>query len=121
MTKVARDEHELVANLYGLLSDAITHDIDRRRHLREPFIVPFVIHPDGDENCCLTGLTRDISTEGIGLIHTFPLACKDAALKVFGDNGKPTLLYVKIEWCDPLREGWYVSGGRFIYRFGLAD
>lgn len=116
MATIARTESELVAGLYGLLSDAITHDIERRSKLRDPFIAPVVIYPNGDEGCCLTALTRDISTNGIGLVHAFPLECTDVVIKVFGADGKPTHLYARIEWCNSLGEGWHVSGGRFIYR-----
>ena len=121
MASMARTESELVAGLYGLLSDAITHDIERRSKLRDPFIAPVTIYPNGHENRALSALTRDISTEGIGLVHAFPLECTDVVIKVLGADGKPTHLYVSIQWCKSLGGGWYVSGGRFIYRLSVTE
>lgn len=121
MLTMARSDSELVASLYDLLYDAISHDVERRDKLREPFVAPVIIQPNGDPASKVTGFSRDISTDGIGLLHPVPLECKDVAITVCGRNRNPTLLYIKIEWCQPFGEGWYFSGGRFIYRPSETD
>ena len=116
MKTTERNAYELEAGLYGLLAEAISRDVERRSQQREPFMAPVAIQRGAGKGGCLTGFTRDISVEGIGLIHAFPLEREEIVVKVFGADEKTTLLYVKIEWCDPIGEGWYISGGRFIYR-----
>ena len=117
MASVERTENELVSGLFGLLNEAIAHDVDCRVQLCDPYVSPVVIYLDKDQTQCLTGVTRNISTTGVGLVHSRPIACRELKIEILGDTQEPTLLYVKIESCESLCDGWYVSHGRFIDQF----
>lgn len=106
----------LQAAVYEILADAIDQDINRRGNRREPLLTSVLIQPDEESDRWLTGLTRDVSPEGIGLIHFFPLECGECVIKVTYPNRKPKLLKIKIQWCRPFGDGWYISGGLFIAR-----
>ena len=123
MSTISRTERELTASLFSLLYDAISTDVEQRSHLREALTAPVsILLSDGYR---LSGVTRDISLDGIGLVHAVPIECQEVVVRVFDNNEKPTLLYADIKWCHAIGRGWFVSGGKFIYRispdFQLPD
>ncbi len=106
----------LRAAVYELLSQALNEGIEGRNRLREPFLAPVFIQPEGDSGPSLTGFSRDVSAEGIGLLHSFPLDPKDIVVVFSGPNRKRVKLQIRIAWCKSFGDGWYISGGRFVAR-----
>jgi hypothetical protein len=98
-----------------LLSQALNQEIERRGCQREPFLAPVFIQPKGDSGPSLTAFSRDVSSDGIGLLHAFPLDLTETVV-VFLDSNQKIRLKVSIAWCKPFGEGWFVSGGRFVAR-----
>ena len=109
--------YEQRAAVCELLSEALSQDIERRSQQREPLLAMALIQTDRETDRWLTGLTRDVSDEGIGLMHSFPLdECTEVVVKISYAKRRSVLLEVMIEWCEPIGEGWYISGGRFTAR-----
>jgi hypothetical protein len=115
-TEYGNETIGLRAAVYELLSQALNQGIEGRNRLREPFLAPVFIQPEGESGPRLTGFSRDVSAEGIGLLHSFPLNSSDDVVVIPGPNRKPVKLQVKIAWCKPFGEGWYISGGKFVAR-----
>ncbi len=119
MGRIADRIHEeigLRTAVSELLSQALNQEIERRDLQREPFLAPVLIQPAGNSGPSLTGFSRDVSGEGIGLLHSFPLDRSETVVVFPGPNQEPFRLKVKIAWCKPFGEGWYISGGRFVAR-----
>ncbi len=110
---LCREESELQAAVGVLLSEARDQGIDRRKLQREPYLKKVLIQPDSGPG--VTGFTRDISDEGVGLLHSFPLKPKDTVIvSIAGPDQIPFRLQVETTWCSPLGDGWYASGGQFM-------
>ena len=85
---------------------------ERRDGGREPMFQPVLIFDeDGEE---LAGFTRDISVTGVGLLHSWPVKPGVVTLRLQLPDSPVVSLRVKIEWCLPCGDGFYVSGGRFV-------
>jgi hypothetical protein len=108
--------YDLRVAVHEILSLALNEGIEGRNRLREPFLASVFIQPEGDAGPSLTGFSRDVSAEGVGLLHSFPLDLTDTVVEFPRPNRKSLRLQVKITWCKPFGEGWYVSGGQFITR-----
>ncbi len=68
----------------------------------------------------VAAMTREISRNGIGLIHRGSISTGDVTLKMASE----TRVYeyrVKIEWCLPCSHGMFLSGGRFLGRLDQSD
>ncbi|MDA0834843.1 MAG: PilZ domain-containing protein [Planctomycetota bacterium] len=63
----------------------------------------------------IAAMTREISRNGIGLIHRGAISCGDVTMKMASDT-KVFEYRVKIEWCIPCEYGMFLSGGRFLGR-----
>ena len=109
-------EAGLKAAVCALLAEAIVQDVDRRKLQREPYFKKVCIQPNGDSGPELTGFAREISNEGVGLLHAFHLDPKDNVIVIMGPDRTPFRLQAEITWCAPLGEGWYVSGAQFVAR-----
>ena len=112
---LCREEVDLKAAVGVLMSEASDQGIDRRNLQREPYLKKILIQTDSGPG--VTGFTREISDEGVGLLHSFPLKPKD---NVIISNSRADniqfRLQVETTWCSPLGDGWYASGGQFIAR-----
>lgn len=56
---------------------------------------------------------KDLSPEGIGLIHTRPLPYRLVRLTL-SDTPEPVWLDVDLSWCRFVKSGHYESGGRLL-------
>ncbi|MFN0199232.1 MAG: PilZ domain-containing protein [Planctomycetaceae bacterium] len=68
----------------------------------------------------VAAMTREISRNGVGLIHRGAITAGDVTLKMASE----TRVYeyrVKIEWCLPCNHGMFLSGGRFLGRLDQSD
>ncbi|MEX1229474.1 MAG: PilZ domain-containing protein [Planctomycetaceae bacterium] len=63
----------------------------------------------------IAAMTREISRNGVGLIHRGAITCGDVTLRMASDT-KVFEYRLKIEWCIPCEFGMFLSGGRFLGR-----
>ncbi|MCA9149456.1 MAG: PilZ domain-containing protein [Planctomycetales bacterium] len=95
-----------------MIEDAKIADDERRRNGRYPYFQPVMIQMK-DSPELYSAFTRDVSLTGIGLLHWMPI--QPQMISVMGKlmDGTNVRVAVKIAWCVPCGEGWYISGGRF--------
>ena len=88
---------------------------DRRTDQRYPFFQPVSLSIDGGgrNRFSFSAFSRDISADGMGLLHNMPLRPGEAVLKVYEDSGE-VAIPCEIKWCEPCGEGWFLSGVRFL-------
>jgi hypothetical protein len=58
-------------------------------------------------------MTREISRDGIGLLHRGAVAPGEVTVKMSSDTRQYTYR-VALEWCVPAENGMFLSGGRFL-------
>ncbi|MGD9648528.1 MAG: PilZ domain-containing protein [Pirellulales bacterium] len=85
---------------------------ERRQTVRYPFFRPVTVRTDMFRKH--SAFTREISTDGIGLLHRVEFRLGKVDVLVPNSGGTTARLRVHILWCKPCGEGWYISGGRFI-------
>jgi len=96
----------------GLATRAVK--LRRRRQTRHPLFRPITLTTGDAQQKIFSAYCRDISSEGIGLLHAIPLepdACAGVSIPTTESN--QVELSVDIKWCEPYGQGWYLSGGRF--------
>jgi hypothetical protein len=91
------------------------HDEDSRenpRNARLPFFHPLTVtRGDGQRH---SAFSRDLSANSIGLLHNFALAQEgEVGISIATGRGYSVKVRVRILWCRPCGEDWYVSGGNF--------
>ena len=87
---------------------------DRRHQMRQPFLCAATVVVDIGKPWRTFAFVRDISEHGIGLRHSVPLELVDVTMEINRENKEPIRLRAKMQWCDPCRDGWYVSGGLLL-------
>ena len=98
-----------------IAENAHSDHINRRAERRLPHFIPATLRFDRAEDCELPAYVRDVSTRGIGLIHTEPVAINDEiwiALHIDGDE--PVAVRARICWCHNRDQAWYASGGELL-------
>ena len=88
---------------------------DRRSEKRYPFFRPVSVQVDGRS---FSAFTREICAVGFGLLHSMELPLEEVAIKI---AGRPQQLRLKIERCESIGEGWYISGGKFLRLVGAVS
>ncbi|QDT66287.1 PilZ domain-containing protein [Calycomorphotria hydatis] len=58
-------------------------------------------------------MTREISRQGIGLLHRGSISPGPVTVKMASETRKFEY-HVQLEWCYPCENGMFLSGGRFI-------
>jgi hypothetical protein len=113
----------LFPNAFQRVHDAVTRILaeardgsnpDRRDANRVPFFKPAEIRPVNSAGPRVSVFARDISADGIGLLHIMPLSCGEVVVRIPSRFKKVYELRVRIEWCQDCGEGWYMSGGRLL-------
>ncbi len=118
----------LIEDLAATTTPAEYDQSERRLAKRYPLRVVALATPLDDQFRQLGApfpvLTRDISTTGIGLVHSRPLEVKYIRLDLTGPNGHELHLTVEILRCNRYLCGadgvqeinctYYESGGRFV-------
>ena len=102
-------EAGLKAAVLALLSEAKEQGVDRRKLQRKPYLKKVLIQPNQCSGAELTGFTREISNEGVGLLHAFPLDPKDIVIVIVSQDQTKFRLQSEITWCSPLGEGWLTT------------
>lgn len=84
----------------------------RRQQKRVPFFrAAQMVDQSGKQ---VAAFSRDISPDGIGLLHHCELAKgEQIAVTVYLDNREIDLI-VQTEWCHPVNRDWFLSGGSFV-------
>lgn len=109
------DVHDAVRRLLDEAKEQVYRDlVERRSKVRYPFFRPVVLESDSPTKRSLSAFTRDISRNGVGLLHSMPLDLAEFRLRIPSEFGNQTTLRTRLVWCRPCGEGWYVSGGEFL-------
>jgi len=97
--------------------------VQGRSSLRVPFDVLLVITPWDDATQGPAGRSflaegRDLSEEGVAFRHRQSLPCRFAAVSYRGQAAEDRSHFVesvlvRLLWCRFVRDGFYLSGGRF--------
>ncbi len=84
-----------------------------RRRIRVPCTVRYLA-TDGETVCVVDAHTRDVSSEGIGLVSTEHFArSTGVCVKIAVGEGKNRKLAGRVVYSRLIREGWYLSGVKF--------
>ena len=85
---------------------------DRRLETRYSFFRPvsITVYPGQTK---LSAFSRDISAIGMGLLTNVPLNPGKVTVTVACHTKEELNLLMRVEWCQPCAEGWYLSGARF--------
>ena len=78
---------------------------------RSPFFFPVSITLD--DGRCYSAFSRDLSQSGIGFLHNMELPANEVEVRILG-GGYCVKARVRILWCKPCGEGWYISGGTLV-------
>lgn len=104
--------HEVVTRvLFEARGEA---NLDRRENGRVPFFKPVEIRPKDQHSPRISAFSRDLSANGIGLLHIMPIDQGEVVVRIPSRYRKFYELRVAIEWCQDCGEGWYMSGGRLL-------
>lgn len=90
---------------------------ERREAERFPFFQPVQIAINGKPSG-QRAFSREISQSGIGLVHEGPVQAGKVILTIDDGSVEPAKLNVELLWCRPCGDGWYISGGRFVFGDG---
>lgn len=97
-----------------LLEIARDTDQERRACGRTPFFYPAVFRLNENDTHQYSGFIRDVSPVGLGLLHGTPMDRKVIAVTTQFRDDPPVSVRLKIAWCRPCGEGWFISGGHFV-------
>ncbi|QDT39386.1 PilZ domain-containing protein [Stratiformator vulcanicus] len=61
----------------------------------------------------VSAMTREVSREGIGLIHRGAIQPGPVRVKMASET-REFDYNVQIEWCSPCENGMFLSGGKFV-------
>ncbi len=67
----------------------------------------------------VAAMTREISRNGIGLLHRGALTPGEVTVRMASDT-REYEYRVLLEWCQPCQNGMFMSGGRFLSRDELS-
>ncbi len=100
--QLLREESQLIAR-------------ERRSAHRQSLIRPVTISLRSDEEIEIRGFTRNISTQGVGVISDLDFVDGGVAIiKIHSLDGRDTRILSECRWSNPFGEGWYASGWNFL-------
>jgi hypothetical protein len=91
---------------------------ERRASPRFPFFRPVWLRANGGQR--QRAFSREISTDGIGLMHNFPLEPGEVELSIVSRGGYMVSVVTRIEWCASCGDNWFISGGQFLRLGGVG-
>jgi hypothetical protein len=97
----------LQAALERILNEAPAGQLQRPGNFREATIVM-------DDGKRRPAFTRDLSQDGISLMHLGKLDLTEVDLRVAATSDTSIRLRVRITWSREVKGGWYNSGGPII-------
>jgi hypothetical protein len=96
-----------------LLCATALNEAQRRFRKRYPFLRPITVHRYRTHPASLAAFGRDISLDGIGLVHRGPIENGYATLSIPTSSGTADVT-ADIKWCRPCGGDLFLSGGRFV-------
>ncbi len=84
---------------------------DRRSEARYPFFRPVSLEIEPGSR--YSAFTREISAQGIGLLHNFEIAPSEVELYIPHRKGSVIRVRTRLIWCQQRGDGWFTSGGVF--------
>ena len=97
---------------------------EKRGKTRRAIALPIIVQPMNPEllaaGAAFRALTRDISTEGIGFVHTEPIKAPFVAVEIENPNqpDKPKMqVLVELRRCQKIHDRLFHIGGKFVLRF----
>ena len=110
------EDHPLYERVHDLMAQARADDqLDRRGAARYPFFRPVRLSADSGDVGPHQAFTRELSITGVGLLHNIPLQLGKVLVAIHHSEGACTAIPTEILWCRPCGDGWYLSGGRFLF------
>jgi len=117
------DDHQTVVDVDRLSVKRAVADLlewagvangDRRTGVRVPFYGPvnLTVEESGLRRT-YSVISRDISSNGMGLLHIMPLSLGPILLTWHRRDDESLRLRGEIVWCEPCGAGWYLSGVKF--------
>jgi hypothetical protein len=101
--------------LTELLAETIPPAAEQRATPRITFFGPVVVvHDEAGERREVSCFSRDISAQGIGLLHDAVLRLGPAWVRIPRRDVGHVELPCEILWCRPCGEGWHVAGAKFL-------
>lgn len=98
-----------------LMAQARADDqMDRRGAARYPFFRPATLHSDQIELGPHQAFTRELSTSGVGLLHSVPLEPGPHSVTIHIGPDQSCSIPTEILWSRPCGGGWHLSGGKFV-------
>ncbi|HMO15853.1 MAG TPA: hypothetical protein PKD64_18225 [Pirellulaceae bacterium] len=86
---------------------------ERRSSMRRPCIRPAKIRLSHGVD--LDALLRNISENGLGMVHNTPIEnCQKALVEIARIWDAPLLLTCRLSTCKKWSSGWYISGWKII-------
>jgi hypothetical protein len=95
------------------LQEALAEETERRNTRRKPFFRRAEITLASEPTAAAAAYSRDISRQGIGLLHAVPLESGDEFTLSIPLIGRNLSLQCRTDWCEPLVDGWYCSGNDY--------
>jgi hypothetical protein len=86
---------------------------ERRSHERIPCCRRAIIYPR-DGTGPIPGVLRDLSEQGIGLLHEVPLKKGEVCIRITLDDNQVVCAKIDIAWCRWSVKHCYISGGQFV-------
>ena len=87
---------------------------DRRAAERHAFFAPVSIIAPTAHSLLLSAFSRDVSQDGIGLLHFFRMEPGAMCELCIGQSDVKIRLRAEVMWTKPAGEGWFTSGWRFV-------
>jgi hypothetical protein len=94
-----------------LAEDRQYHLKERRNVGRTPIFRPVTVYLGRSSGEPQIAFSRDISPQGIGLVHGFSIeAGRVANLAIHRLWDEPALLRCQVRWCEPYVRDWFITG-----------
>lgn len=103
---------ELMSTLLSEVDSRNLHE--RRSEPRHPLFASVTIHQLRDAGKQIFACSREISQSGIGLLHNPNIDCGTVCALCIELSGAIVSKYARVQWCNRLSDGWYLSGWRFV-------
>lgn len=95
--------------------ESIEKDDDTNQRMAERLELSVPAEITTQRGNTVSAMTREISRNGIGLLHRGCLQPGEVTIRMASDS-REFEYRVMVEWCVPTESGMFLSGGRFLSR-----